>query len=415
MLNINENMKSIRFFYSLSCALAASLMAVSAFAQSASQVFTIKGSIPGIKNGTKVSLKSQENGKDIQVECLSHGSSFTLQGHVSGTILVQLQINDKPQNEYLQDEFPRDRGGHFMLEAADYTVSAACFDSIPLNYDFGNVTMVREKNLKIAGGKAQQQYQEWADATYDARLKAKLLNKQYRDARFRDKKEGGSDTLTMHRLQPLIENAEVAEEKMTEDFVAVHPDYAVSLLLQESKMENPFAFTAEQYDKLLSKFANNDDQVRYDHFVKKVEEMKAYVKGLPYKDLLLETTDGKPVHLKEVVIPGRYNFIDFWASWCGPCRAAIPSVKQLQQKLGDKLNIISISVDKKRQNWEKAMKEENMPWQQYQVPQSSMKALKDGYYIRYIPSLVVIDPDGNIQLYKSNPDKAHSYLEDKLK
>ena len=210
MLNINENMKSIRFFYSLSLALAASLMAVSAFAQSASQVFTIKGTIPGIKNGTKISLKSQETGKDIQAECSSHGSSFTLKGHVSGTILVQLKIDDKPQNEYLQDEYPNDRGGNFMLEAADYNVSAACFDSIPLNYDFGNVTMVREKNLKIAGGKAQQQYQEWADATYYARLKAKLLNKQYRDARFRDKKEGGSDTLTMHRLQPLIENAEVA-------------------------------------------------------------------------------------------------------------------------------------------------------------------------------------------------------------
>lgn len=415
MLNINENMKSIRFFYSLSCALAASLVAVSAFAQSASQVFTIKGTIPGIKNGTKVSLKSMESGKDIHAECLSQGASFSLEGNVSGTILVKLKIDDKPQNEYQQDEYPNDRGGNFMLEAADYNVSTACFDSIPLNYDFGNVTMVREKNLKIAGGKAQQQYQEWADATYDARLKAKLLNKQYRDARFRDKKEGGSDTLTMHRLQPLIENAEVAEEKMTEDFVAAHPDYAVSLLLQESKMENPFAFTAEQYDKLLSKFANNDDQVRYDHFVKKVEEMKAYVKGLPYKDLLLETTDGKPVRLKEVVIPGRYNFIDFWASWCGPCRAAIPSVKQLQQKLGDKLNIISISVDKKRQDWERAMEVEKMTWGQYIVPLSSMKELMDNYYVKFIPSLVVVDPEGNIQLYTGNPDKAHSYLKERVK
>lgn len=415
MLNINENMKSIRFFYSLSCALAASLMAVSAFAQSASQVFTIKGTIPGIKNGTKVSLKSMESGKDIHAECLSQGASFSLEGNVSGTILVKLKIDDKPQNEYQQDEYPNDRGGNFMLEAADYNVSAACFDSIPLNYDFGNVTMVREKNLKIAGGKAQQQYQEWADATYDARLKAKLLNKQYRDARFRDKKEGGSDTLTMHRLQPLIENAEVTEEKMTEEFVAAHPDYAVSLLLQESQMENPFAFTAEQYDKLLSKFANNDDQVRYDHVVKKVEEMKAYAKGLPYKDLLLETTDGKPVRLKEVVIPGRYNFIDFWASWCGPCRAAIPSVKQLQQKLGDKLNIISISVDKKRQDWERAMEVEKMTWGQYIVPLSSMKELMDNYYVKFIPSLVVVDPEGNIQLYTGNPDKAHSYLKERVK
>nr|WP_287897004.1 TlpA disulfide reductase family protein [Prevotella sp.] len=408
-------MKSIRFFYSLSCALAASLMAVSAFSQTANQVFTIKGNIPGIKNGTKVSLKSQENGKDIQAECMSQGSSFLLTGKVSGTIWVQLKIDDKPQNEYHQDEFSRDRGGDFMLEAADYTVSATCFDSIPLNYDYRNVTMVREKNLKIVGGKAQQQYQEWADATYDARLKAKLLDKQYRDAQFREKGQGGPDSVSMLRLQPLVEEANAAEEKLTNEFIAAHPNYSVSLLLQESQLEKPFAFTAEQYDKLLSKFANNDDQIRYDHFVKKVEEMKAYVKGLPYKDLLLETTDGQPVHLKNVVIPGKYNFIDFWASWCGPCRAAIPSVKQLQQKLGDKLNIISISVDKKRQDWERAMEVEKMTWGQYLVPLSSMKALKDNYYVKFIPSLVVVDPEGNIQLYTSNPDKAHSYLEEKVK
>ncbi len=412
---MDVNMKSIRFFYSLSCALAASLMAVSAFSQTANQVFTIKGNIPGIKNGTKVSLKSQENGKDIQAECMSQGSSFLLTGKVSGTIWVQLKIDDKPQNEYHQDEFSRDRGGDFMLEAADYTVSATCFDSIPLNYDYRNVTMVREKNLKIVGGKAQQQYQEWADATYDARLKAKLLDKQYRDAQFREKGQGGPDSVSMLRLQPLVEEANAAEEKLTNEFIAAHPNYSVSLLLQESQLEKPFAFTAEQYDKLLSKFANNDDQIRYDHFVKKVEEMKAYVKGLPYKDLLLETTDGQPVHLKNVVIPGKYNFIDFWASWCGPCRAAIPSVKQLQQKLGDKLNIISISVDKKRQDWERAMEVEKMTWGQYLVPLSSMKALKDNYYVKFIPSLVVVDPEGNIQLYTSNPDKAHSYLEEKVK
>lgn len=271
------------------------------------------------------------------------------------------------------------------------------------------------KNLKIVGGKAQKQYQEWADATYDARLKTKLLNKQYGDAQYREKSLGGPDTIIMHRLQPLIEDAEAAEEKTTEDFVAAHPDYAVSLLLQESQMDNPFAFTAEQYDKLLSKFANNYDQVRYANFVKKVEEMKAYLKGSHYKDLSLETPERKSINLKEIIVPGKYNFIDFWASWCGPCRAAIPSVKQLQQKLGDKLNIISISVDKKRQDWERAMEVEKMTWGQYLVPLSSMKDLMDNYYVKFIPSLVVVDPEGNIQLYTSNPDKAHSYLEEKVK
>ena len=408
---------------SLSHALAASLMAVGAFIPSlaqnanveAGQSFTIKGNIPGVKNGTKVRLRCQERDRNIEAECLTKGSSFVLSGQVKGTMLVQLQINDKPEAAYKENDFPEDRGGTFMLEGANYTVSAVRFDSIARNYDFRNVTMVREKNLKIVGGKAQQQYQEWADATYDARLKAQLLNKQLRDAQFREKSEGGPDIAAVRRLQPLAEEAEEAEDKLTNDFIAAHPDYAVSLLKLNAQLEKPFAFTAEHYDNLLKTFANNYDQVRYANFVKTVDMMKKYPKGAHYKDLTLETPEGKTVNLKDIVVPGKYNFIDFWASWCGPCRAAIPSVKQMHQKLGDKLNIVSISVDKKRQDWERAMKEEKMTWSQYQVPQSSMDALKEGYYVRFIPSLVVIDPDGYIQLYTSDPDKAHHYLEEKVK
>lgn len=398
-------------FNSLSLALAATFVAVGAFAQN----FTVKGTIPGIKNGTKVSLRCQENGKSINAECLSKGDSFILTGNVSGTLLVQLQIDDKPLSEYRQDECPQDRGGNFMLEAADYTVSAACFDSIPLNYSLTSEPMLHAKNLKIAGSKAQQQYQEWADATYDVRLNTNLLRRQLRNAQFRSRKEGGPDTAEVNRLQPILEAAQMAESKASAAFIAAHPDYAVSLLLQGDELEKPFAFTLAEYDRMLQTFAGNYDRLRYDAFVKTVADMKAYLKGSRYKDLSLETPDGTAVNLKDIVKPGMYNFIDFWASWCGPCRAAIPSVKQLYQKMNTKLNIVSISVDKRKADWTKAMEQEQMPWRQLLVPEASMKALTAAYYIRYIPSLVVIDPEGNIQLYTSDPNKAHQYLEEHVK
>lgn len=398
-------------FNSLSLALAATFVAVGAFAQN----FTVKGTIPGIKNGTKVSLRCQENGKSINAECLSKGDAFILTGNVNGTLLVQLQIDDKPQSEYRQDEYPQDRGGNFMLEAADYTVSAACFDSIPLNYSLTSEPMLHAKNLKIAGSKAQQQYQEWADATYDVRLNTNLLRHQLRNAQFRSRKEGGPDTVEVNRLQPILEAAQTTESKASAAFIAAHPDYAVSLLQQGDELEKPFAFTLAEYDRMLQTFAGNYDKLRYDAFVKTVADMKAYLKGSRYKDLSLETPDGTAVNLKDIVKPGMYNFIDFWASWCGPCRAAIPSVKKLYQKMNAKLNIVSISVDKRKADWTKAMEQEQMPWQQLLVPEASMKALTAAYYIKYIPSLVVIDPEGNIQLYTSDPHKAHQYLEEHVK
>ena len=396
----------------ISLAVLASCMSWCAFAQSSAQDFVIKGNIKGIKNGTKVALRSKESGKYIEAECLSQGNSFVLKGKVEGTMLVQLCIDNKPKAEYKEQEYAEVHGGNFMLEPGNYQVSAACFDSIARNYFMYSVPMDYEKILKIVGGKVQQQYQEWADATYDARLNAALIDMQLGNARYGGRRNE-VDSVAVNRLKPLVEKASEYRDKVNDQFIAAHPDYAISLLLKSKELANPFAMTNAEYDEMLVTFANNYDKSRYEDFVKLVNEMKKYIKGSHFKDLAVETVEGKPANLKDIVMPGKYNFLDFWASWCGPCRAAIPSVKKLHEKLGDTLNIVSISVDKKRADWEKAMAEEKMPWQQYLVPQSSMKALKDAYFLQFVPSLVVIDPSGHIVLFTSDPDEAHRYLEQK--
>lgn len=397
----------------ISLAVLASCMSWCAFAQSSAQDFVIKGNIKGIKNGTKVALRSKESGKYIEAECLSQGNSFVLKGKVEGTLLVQLCIDDKPKAEYKEQEYAEDRGGNFMLEPGNYQVSAACYDSIPRNYDMYGIPMLQEKNLKIVGGKAQQQYQEWADATYDTRLQFVLIDKQLWKAQYGGKRNE-VDSAAVNRLQPLVAQASDKKNAVNEQFIIAHPDYAVSLLQKSLQLDKPFSTTVAGYDQLLKTFEGNYDKARYAAFTEIVSQMKKYPKNAHYSDLTLEMVDGKPIQLKDMIMAGKYNFIDFWASWCGPCRAAIPSVKKLHAKMGDRLNIVSISVDKKRADWERAMEQEQMPWHQCLVPQSSMKALSEGYYVKFIPSLVVIDPNGNIQLFTSDPSEAHRYLEEKL-
>ncbi|MEO9022874.1 MAG: TlpA disulfide reductase family protein [Ginsengibacter sp.] len=92
---------------------------------------------------------------------------------------------------------------------------------------------------------------------------------------------------------------------------------------------------------------------------------------------------------------GKYLLIDFWASWCGPCRAAIPKVKELYSEYKNKgLDVLSISIDDDKGAWRKAMKEENMPWEQLLSPDKD-KTMKQ-FQFSGIPTMYLIDPDGKI-------------------
>lgn len=93
----------------------------------------------------------------------------------------------------------------------------------------------------------------------------------------------------------------------------------------------------------------------------------------------------------------KYTVIDFWASWCGPCRMAMPYVKQLYSLLNDKgLGIIGISLDNNHEAWQKAVEEENTGWLQL----SELKGWDDTYARKYevnaIPCFMIIDQQGKI-------------------
>lgn len=92
---------------------------------------------------------------------------------------------------------------------------------------------------------------------------------------------------------------------------------------------------------------------------------------------------------------GKYLIIDFWASWCGPCRQEIPHLKEVYKKYKDQgLEILSVSVDAKPADWKKAMAEEKMAWPQINAVES--KPVMASYLFSGIPYLVVVDKDGKI-------------------
>lgn len=90
---------------------------------------------------------------------------------------------------------------------------------------------------------------------------------------------------------------------------------------------------------------------------------------------------------------------------------AIPQVKKMYGELGDKLHIVSVSVDAKATEWKTAMNEEKMPWQQCLTSKESMKILHEAYLLNAIPDLIIIDPAGKVVLATHEPDEAHAFIQ----
>ncbi|MEG2276834.1 MAG: TlpA disulfide reductase family protein [Odoribacter sp.] len=93
---------------------------------------------------------------------------------------------------------------------------------------------------------------------------------------------------------------------------------------------------------------------------------------------------------------GKILVLDFWASWCGPCRQEIPNLKKDYAEFSDKgVVFLSVSIDKDGADWRKAMKEENMPWTQVNAPKAGKDVMKQ-YQFSGIPYILVLDKEGRI-------------------
>lgn len=134
--------------------------------------------------------------------------------------------------------------------------------------------------------------------------------------------------------------------------------------------------------------------------------------GMPAPDFTFQNEKGKAVHLDK--LKGKITLIDFWASWCGPCRKEIPHVKKYYEEYKNKgIQFVSVSIDAKKDAWTKALKEEQMPWLQGWTPDSG-KAVLNTYQFNGIPFLILLDKKGNIYRKHLRGEKIKQAIEDCL-
>ncbi|MGL2964735.1 TlpA family protein disulfide reductase [Flavobacterium sp. RSB2_4_14] len=125
------------------------------------------------------------------------------------------------------------------------------------------------------------------------------------------------------------------------------------------------------------------------------------------------TPNGKLISLKESL--GKVTLIDFWASWCQPCREANPEVVSLYNEFNKKgLNIISVSLDDNAENWKSAIAKDGLTWTQV----SNLKEMKDPIALQYgitqIPTTFLLDSNGKIIAIDLNGESLKSKINELL-
>lgn len=186
-----------------------------------------------------------------------------------------------------------------------------------------------------------------------------------------------------------------SNSKIVHEFIDQHPDSYISLyfLKKISAVTN--------YETIMPHLSKLSDRVRSTQlgkeFTTRVMAAKSPLVGTRAKDFAAKTPEGKELGLQDIMAKGGYTFVDFWASWCGPCRKENPTVVKAFETYGSKgFHILSVSLDTDAAKWKDAIEKDGMPW--YHV--SNLMGWKDPaaklYNVRAIPHNLLIDPSGVI-------------------
>lgn len=166
-----------------------------------------------------------------------------------------------------------------------------------------------------------------------------------------------------------------------------------SLLMNRLKLMGPNGLDeAYKYYRSVVTNENYYNQIAADY-----EAASKLAIGAPAPEIEFVDANGKKFSLAD--LKGRALYIDFWASWCGPCREEIPHLAKLVEEVGNNdpdILCVSISIDDSEVPWKKLIEKDKPAWPQYLATEAGQKSISEDYQISGIPRFILIDKSGKI-------------------
>lgn len=342
-----------------------------------------------IEDASKVYVIHYSFEDDAQIvdSAVVKDGSFTLKKEFAGTAYAGVVFRDQIQS---QQRNPKDFW--FYLSPGKTVID---FSDKPKVVDGGESTQLYMQYLKdMDASKVVFEQDEYKDARKEVdSLMALARSKQAQlDAKFGNKNEGSFKT------------------KLS--FIKGHPDNDLSLILIENLAgRDP---DLAQIESLLSGLSPRLQASKKGKRLASLLKAAALKEGAQAFDFTQADVNGKPVKLSD--FKGKYVLIDFWASWCVPCRQENPNLVAAYNKYKAKnFEILGVSLDNKKENWLKAIADDKLHWSNVSDLKGWRNEAAELYAVRAVPSNVLVDPNGKILAKNLRGEALEQMLEKILK
>lgn len=354
--------------------------------------YLINGEIAGSSDGMKVTLQNEAVYPPVIVDSTTiQNGKFRFEGKLELPGMYQIIIDKGGKGDGAEMLASR-----FYLENSDITYSGH-IDSLPTYY-WSKDTFRKEPVIK--GSATQDLYNQYRKETAANSKKSSELFEEYLKVYHVPSIDGVFNTeegIRISREQAEIgKKLDIARWNFIEKNAGSVVGYDLASQFLEGMYVNLTVPQIDQLTEIITKaWANNPTMA--DTFKAKAEKAKAMALGAKYQDIELMNPKGEMVKLSDYVPEGKYVMLEFWASWCGPCRGEIPHLRHVYKDYKDKgFEMISISIDEKKKDWEKAMKEEDMVWTQLCDPKGFNGPVAKQYNISGVPTCIILDKEGRI-------------------